>query len=72
MDYLAQNHIATLIHYPIPPHLQKAYEYLGYKAGDFAIAEEYADQVVSLPLYNGMTTEEVDAVIKAINRYEGK
>jgi dTDP-4-amino-4,6-dideoxygalactose transaminase len=68
-NYLTENHIATLIHYPIPPHMQKAYEYLGLQEGDFAIAEEYAGEVLSLPLYHGMTKEEVDTVITVINRY---
>jgi dTDP-4-amino-4,6-dideoxygalactose transaminase len=69
VDYLAENNIATQIHYPIPPHMQKAYEYLGLKAGEFEIAEKYADEILSLPLYNGMTEEELDYVIKVINRY---
>lgn len=68
--YLEENGIGTVIHYPIPPHLSKAYEYLGYKKGDFPITEKYAETVLSLPLYNGMTQEEQDYVIEVINRYE--
>ena len=67
--YLEKNGIGTVIHYPIPPHLSKAYEYLGYKKGDFPITEKYAETVLSLPLYNGMTTEEQTYVIKKINEY---
>lgn len=69
MDYMKNNEIGTLIHYPIPPHLSEAYAYLGYKKGDFPIAEKYADEVLSLPMYNGMTKEEQQTVIDAINSF---
>ena len=62
--------IGTLIHYPIPPHLSEAYEYLGYKKGDFPITEKYADEVLSLPMYNGMTEEEQTIIIEAINSFK--
>ncbi|MGL5126104.1 MAG: DegT/DnrJ/EryC1/StrS family aminotransferase [Fusobacteriaceae bacterium] len=68
--YLEEHEIGTVIHYPIPPHLSKAYEYLGCKKGDFPITEKYAATVLSLPLYNGMTEEEQNYVIQVINRYE--
>ena len=67
--FLAQREIGTVIHYPIPPHLSKAYAYLGYRRGDFPIAERYADEVLSLPMYNGITREEQDFVIDAINAF---
>lgn len=69
--YLREQGIGTLIHYPIPPHLSEAYQYLGKKRGDYPIAEKYADEVLSLPMYNGMTDAEQDSVIKAINDFEG-
>lgn len=68
-DYLQKHEIGTLIHYPIPPHLSEAYRYLGKKAGDYPIAEKYADEVLSLPIYNGMTQEEIDFVIDTINGF---
>ena len=68
-EYLQEKGIGTLIHYPIPPHLSTAYEYLGKKKGDYPIAEKYADEVLSLPMYNGMTKEELDYVIGAINEF---
>lgn len=68
-QYLDANGIGTVIHYPIPPHLSEAYSYLGYKKGDFPITEEYAETVLSLPLYNGMTDEEQSYVIDVINKY---
>lgn len=69
IDYLGQKEIGTIIHYPIPPHLSEAYAYLGYKEGDFPITEHYADTVLSIPLYTGMTEAEQDFVIEAINRF---
>ena len=69
MAYLKEKDIGTIIHYPIPPHLSQAYAYLGKKAGDYPIAEQYADEVLSLPMYNGMTEEEQTTVIKAINEF---
>lgn len=69
MDYLKEREIGTLIHYPIPPHLSEAYAYLGYRKGDFPIAERYADEVLSLPMYNGMTAAEQDTVISAVNSF---
>lgn len=64
--YLAEHQIGTLIHYPIPPHLQAAYNFLGYKKGDFPIAEEIASTCLSLPIWPGMNEEMVDAVCKTI------
>ncbi len=69
VDYLSKNAISTQIHYPIPPHLSKAYEYLGHKDASFPITEEYAKSVVSLPLFEGMTQEEIWHVIQTINSY---
>lgn len=68
-EYLEANGIGTLIHYPIPPHLSEAYEYLGKKKGDYPIAEQYANEVLSLPMYNGMTQAEIDLVIDKINSF---
>jgi len=68
-DFLAERDIRTLIHYPIPPHLSEAYAYLGKQKGDYPIAERYADEVLSLPMYNGMSEAEQTAVIQAINAF---
>lgn len=68
--YLASHNIATIIHYPIPPHLSEAYHYLGYQKGDFPIAEKYANTILSLPIYNGMTDDEQSYVIDVINKYK--
>ncbi len=70
-EFLLSRGIRTIIHYPIPPHLSKAYRYLGYGKGSFPIAEKYADEILSLPMYNGMTAEEQDYVIAALNEFGG-
>jgi dTDP-4-amino-4,6-dideoxygalactose transaminase len=67
--FLASKGIGTVIHYPIPPHLSEAYQYLGFTEGDFPITEGYANKILSLPLYNGMTDEEIHYVIDMINEY---
>lgn len=67
--YLERNGISTIIHYPIPPHLSQAYEYLGYKKGDFEITESYSEHILSIPLYNGMSDEEIEYVINKINNF---
>ncbi len=70
-EYLKENEIETIIHYPIPPHLAEGYQYLGHKQGDLPITENLAEEVLSIPIYNGMTQEEQNRVIEAINRYKG-
>ena len=69
-QYLEDNGIKTVIHYPIPPHLAECYEWLGYKRGDFPITEKYSDEVLSLPMFNGMTDEEINFVIEVCNGYD--
>ena len=49
--------------------MQKCYEYLGHNKGDFPIAERFADEVLSLPFYNGMTDDEINYVIEAVNAF---
>lgn len=68
-DYLEGNGIGTIIHYPIPPHLSEAYAYLNHKKGDYPITEKYADSVLSIPMYNGMTEDEQNYIIQTINRF---
>lgn len=68
-QYLEECEIGTIIHYPIPPHLQVAYRYLGHRDGEFPITERYAKEVLSLPVFNGMTYDEQDYVIEKINQF---
>ncbi len=69
IEYLKEKGIGTIIHYPIPPHLSEAYAYLNHKNGDYPITEDYAATVLSIPMYNGMTKEEQDYVIEALNQF---
>lgn len=70
VSFLEKRDIQVGIHYPIPPHLSPCYKNLGYKNGDFPIAENYADHQISLPIYAGMLDDEVDEVIEAINSFK--
>lgn len=54
--------IGTLIHYPIPPHLQECYGHLGFSKGDFSIAEHLSNSVLSIPLFIGMSDDEISVV----------
>ncbi len=66
-EYLSENGIKTLIHYPTAIHKQKAYS--EYNNLSFPIAEKYANEVISLPMYYGITNDEVSYVIDIINKY---
>lgn len=68
-NYLTQNGIGSIIHYPIPPHLSEAYKNLGYCRGDLPVTEQYAGEVLSIPMYSGLTKEEQERVIRVINDY---
>ncbi len=70
--YLSDRGIGSIIHYPIPPHLSEAYQYLGHREGEFPITEKYAKTVLSIPLYYGMREEEQSYVIHWMNQYRGK
>ena len=67
--HLAERDVPTMVHYPIPPHLQGAYRHLGYEKGDFPITEEYAETMISLPICPTMTEEEVDLVVNSIRSF---
>jgi dTDP-4-amino-4,6-dideoxygalactose transaminase len=68
-SFLKAEGVDTIIHYPIPPHLQKAYKFLGYKQGDFPIAETIAATCLSLPLYPGISKQQVEFVCDGIRKY---
>jgi len=67
--HLKARGIDTLVHYPIAPHLQPAYAALGMREGSLPISEMLHRQVLSLPLWPGMTVEEVDAVVEGIRSF---
>lgn len=67
--HLKERGIGTNKHYPIPIHLQECYRDLGYQKGDFPIAEKISETELSIPMYYGMTDEEVGYVIDSINEF---
>lgn len=69
ISYLKNNGIETLIHYPIPIHLQNAYKDLGYNPGDFPVVETISKTVLSLPLWYGMKDDEINYVINVLNKW---
>ena len=68
---LAEAGIGTGIHYPIPLHLQKAYESLNFKKGDFPVTERVAAEIVSLPMFPQMTNEQVNEISKRVKEFVG-
>jgi dTDP-4-amino-4,6-dideoxygalactose transaminase len=67
--HLNEQGIGTLIHYPIPPHMQDAYKHLCFKKGDFPVAEQMADTCLSIPLWPGMTQDQVRQVAEVMQRF---
>ncbi len=67
--YLANNNIASGLHYPVPLHLQKAYAHLEYKEGDFPVAEKSASRLLSLPMYPDLKEEQQIQVVERIKEF---
>ena len=67
--WLEQQGIGTGKHYPIPMHLQECYRDLGFGPGSYPVAEEISRTELSLPMYYGMTEEEIRQVIQAVNAF---
>jgi dTDP-4-amino-4,6-dideoxygalactose transaminase len=67
--HLAEHGIGTMIHYPVPPHLQKPYEFLNFRKGDFPITEKIAETCLSLPLWPGMIVPQVERVCEAVREF---
>ena len=65
-DHLARRGISTGIHYPVPIHLQPAYQNLGYKRGDFPVTEGCAERILSLPMYAELTHQQLELVAGSI------
>lgn len=68
-NYLKMNGITSGVYFPVPFHLQKVYENLGYKRGDFPNSEYVAEQSLVLPMFPELTQEEIDDVVETINRW---
>jgi dTDP-4-amino-4,6-dideoxygalactose transaminase len=64
--HLSEKHIATGLHYPLPLHLQKAYADLGYKKGDFPVTEKVTSEILSLPMYPGLTESQQKCVAECL------
>jgi dTDP-4-amino-4,6-dideoxygalactose transaminase len=67
--HLTEQGVGTVIHYPVPPHLQNAYLELNYQKGDFPIAEKIANETLSIPLYQGMSEGQQMQVIEKIKNF---
>lgn len=67
--YLMAEGIGTMIHYPVPPHMQKAYSEMGYQKGDFPIAEEIAETCLSLPMGPHLSLEDVEFISEKITGF---
>lgn len=71
-EYLAKNEIGYSIYYPRPLHLQACFRDLGYKKGDFPIAERVSNKIIALPIYPEMTTDEVEFICETIKSFYKK
>lgn len=67
--HLNESGIGTGIHYPIPVHLQRAYSSMGWKRGDFPVTERAADQILSLPMFAGLTPDQQQHVAEAVSQF---
>jgi dTDP-4-amino-4,6-dideoxygalactose transaminase len=70
--YLADRGITAIMHYPTPIHLQPAYAELGYQRGDFPVTEQYADQILSLPMYAELSDDAIDYVVETIKAFSSE
>ncbi len=67
--FLAEKHISSAVYYPYPLHLLPALNFLGYKEGDFPKAEKASKEVLSIPMFPGLTQEELERIVDAINAF---
>lgn len=69
LEHLGKSGIGTGIHYPIPVHLQRAYQSMNRKAGDFPVTEQAANEILSLPMFAGITPEQQGRVAEVISQF---
>jgi dTDP-4-amino-4,6-dideoxygalactose transaminase len=68
-EYLSKNEISSAVHYPVPIHLQPAAKKLGYKVGDFPVAEKQSKEILTLPINQYLTSSELERIISRINNF---
>jgi dTDP-4-amino-4,6-dideoxygalactose transaminase len=68
-EFLKEKGVITLIHYPIPIHLQPAYAELGYKRGDFPFTDKSSERILSLPMYAELSNEEIKYITNSIKQF---
>lgn len=71
-EFLKEKGVTTLIHYPIPIHLQPAYAELGYKKGDFPLTDRSSERILSLPMYAELSNEEIKYITNSIKQFYKK
>lgn len=69
-QWLKSKEISTLIHYPIPIHLQMAYKDLGYKRGDFPVAETCTNEILSLPMFPELKKEQIEEICFEVQKFK--
>jgi dTDP-4-amino-4,6-dideoxygalactose transaminase len=69
--HLQDRGVGTALHYPVPLHMQKCFDYLGYKEGDFPISERAAKECLSLPMFSEITDDQVAYVASTISDFKG-
>lgn len=67
--FLKENEVQTAIHYPRPIHLQPAAKYLGYKVGDFPVAENQAERILTLPIHQYLTEKDIQTITELVNHF---
>jgi dTDP-4-amino-4,6-dideoxygalactose transaminase len=71
IQYLEDKNISTIIHYPVPPHLQKAYRHLNFHEGSFTNAEILSSELISIPIGPHLSIKEQDYIIQSLNNFQG-
>ena len=69
LQHLIDQEIEAKVHYPIPLHLQEAAQYLGYKEGDFPLCEEHCRTIITLPVHQHLSSDQIDWVVGSIRKY---
>lgn len=70
LGYLKENGVGAGIHYPVPIHLQKSMAYLGYTEGSLPVTEQVTSEIISLPMYAEMTSEQIQYVADKVRQFE--